>query len=309
MDNTKINKVDVDVLDIRQSENWADYLQFYGWKSFRTKSGINVQIKKNKLVGIAKIQRPKPLIQKDLDEIDSICKKNKALLTKIEPGQSQDITVLEKSGYAKNNMPLIPPSTIFINLKKTKDQLWNSFSRSAKYSVKRAQREKTKIEIYANPNATHLKKFYTLHKQTGKDKKFMVQSFGDLEKKLECFKNECFIIFSYTNEGELCGANLYLGFNKNVWYIHGGTTKRGRKARAGHELFWKSFLYFKEHGYNYLDLEGTDDDRFYNMTKDWGGFSHFKEKFGGITVRFPYPYIKFNNRLGKAFFGIIPIQI
>jgi lipid II:glycine glycyltransferase (peptidoglycan interpeptide bridge formation enzyme) len=32
----------------------------------------------------------------------------------------------------------------------------------------------------------------------------------------------------------------------------------------------------------------------------WGGFSHFKEKFGGTIVEFPVPYVKYFNPIIKV---------
>jgi len=64
---------------------------------------------------------------------------------------------------------------------------------------------------------------------------------------------------------------------------------------------WESILYFKKIAYKYIDLEGVDDERFPSFTKNWGGFTHFKEKFGGTILKLPPPYIKYYSPILKFF--------
>ena len=53
-------------------------------------------------------------------------------------------------------------------------------------------------------------------------------------------------------------------------------------------------------GYKYLDLDGLYDDRFPKRLKDYGGFSHFKERFNPIIVEFPVPYVKYLSPVMRA---------
>ena len=299
MGNPKNSKVNI--LDIRQSKGWSEYLNFLGWNSVRTSSDINIETRKVFFGGLVKIQRPRNVSKNDLVEIAEICKKNKALFIKLEPSLDQDLKVLTENGYVRSSSPLLPPTTIFIYLINNEKTLWNNVSHSGKYSVKRAQRENAKVEFFRNPSENILKSFYDIHKQTGNKKGFYIENFEDIKKKVEIFKNESFVISVKNNEGTIMGANFYLGFDNNVWFMHGATSAEGRKSKAGYELVWRSFLYFKSLGYEILDLEGKDDKRFPNFTKGWGGFSHFKEKFGGEEIVYPEPYIKYLNPLLSKF--------
>jgi len=40
-------------------------------------------------------------------------------------------------------------------------------------------------------------------------------------------------------------------------------------------------------------LEGKTDDRFKEISRNWVGFTHFKEQFGREAVEFPRPYNKY----------------
>lgn len=306
MDDSQITKIE----DVRQSDGWGKYLRSLGWRTTRTSKGTQIALIKSGIINVAKIQRPHSLDLEEIREIEKICRENKCLFVRIEPNIEQNISLLEEEGYYPSPYPLIPPSTIFINLQKSEDDLWDSLSKSGKYSVRRAQREGAKIEFYKNPEPKIVKIFEGISSETAKKKNFGYSSYEELLTKVRAYQDESFILIAKNNNNEITGANFYLGYKGNIWYMHGGTTDIGRKSKAGYELVWQSFLYFKKQGYKFLDLEGRDDDRFPSFTKNWGGFSHFKEKFGGIEAKFPYPQVKLFSPLLKffsKFYGKIPL--
>jgi lipid II:glycine glycyltransferase (peptidoglycan interpeptide bridge formation enzyme) len=282
------------IADIRQSPHWGKYLSWLGWRSYVTKRGINIEITPTKLGSFVKIQRPAAFSKEDLDEIEDICIKNRALFIKIEPYIDQDISVLENSGYRISLTPLAPPSTIYLNLSLDRETLWWNISKSGRYSIRHSE---AKTKFYKNPSEDLLKKFYLITSETSKMQKFMIQSFDDLKKKVEIFGDESFLALGYDHRGELTGGKFFLGYKDAIWYVHAGTNKEGRKSDSGHKMMWEAMLHFKELGYKTMDMDGIDDNRFPMFTKNWGGFSFFKEKFGGQVVRFPYPRIKYFNKV------------
>ena len=288
-------------LDIRQSDKWAKYLERMGWESHRTSGGINIYFHKTLLGTVVKIQKPLEIKENDIEEIDNFCVGLKPLFVKIEPFIGQDVTILEKFGYVKSDVPLTPPSTIYIDLTKSENELWESISHSGKYSIKRAQREGTITRFYQNPLKDKMSAYLEIVQATGKRKHFYVQPMVDFENKVKIFGKECHLVLSYDTEGNLLSGKFYLCYGDMVLYSTGGTSEKGLKTKAGYEILWKSILYLKGLGYKVLDLEGRDDPRFKNETKNWGGFSHFKEKFGGENIEFPHPYIKYFNPVLRFF--------
>lgn len=303
MENTQFNQI-----DIRQSDNWAKYLEYLGWNSIRTSSGINVEIRKAGAMSVAKIQRPKVLFKNDLEEIDDICNKKGVAFLKLEPSLDQDINLLTEFNFKPTLAYLTPPTTVYIDLTKDRDALWNNLSNSAKYSIRRAEREGARVEFYKNPSKEKIEEFFSIEQETAKTKKFSLHPSNDLIEKTKIFGDKAFLINVYDKENNLSGGKYYLGVNNTVWYFHGGTSNSARKNKTGYSLVWQSILYLKEQGYEFLDLEGVDDSRF-STTNAWGGFSHFKEKFGGVTVQFPYPHIKYYNKLLKLAARIVPIEL
>lgn len=280
-------------IDIRQSDKWGKYLERSGWSSHRTSGGVNIYYNKSFIATVVKIQKPLPLNEEDISEIEEYCKSLKPIFIKIEPFTGQDVSVLEKAGYKKSYDPLTPPSTIYIDLERTEEDLWKNISHSGKYSIKRAQREGVVTRFYQNPPRQKIDLYYEILKETGKRKHFYVQPLADMLNKVKIFGKECHLVLSFDKEGDLLSGKFYLCHRDMVLYSTGATSEKGLHTKAGYELLWKSILYFKGLGYKVFDLEGRDDSRFKQATKSWGGFTHFKEKFGGENVEFPYPYIKY----------------
>ncbi|MFC1722205.1 peptidoglycan bridge formation glycyltransferase FemA/FemB family protein [Patescibacteria group bacterium] len=285
---------------IRQADLWAEYLKFLGWEIIETNSGTKLFFMKSFLGTLCKIQKPKIIKKRELNEIEKIANKKKSIFIKIEPGYGQDNKLFQENEYVTSNFPLSPPSTLIIDLTKSEKELWNDLSRSGKYSTRRAQREGAVMKYFRNPNDDCLKRFFEIEVATGKRGRFYIQPFKDLQEKRNVFKEDSILIEVYDSNENLLSAKFYLVDGPFVTYIHGGTSELGRKSKGGYELMWKSILYLKKLGFQQLDLEGIDDQRFPQFTKDWGGFSHFKEKFGGIHVEFPLPHIKYNSKILKV---------
>ena len=58
-----------------------------------------------------------------------------------------------------------------------------------------------------------------------------------------------------------------------------------------------------------MDLDGIYDPRFPSFLAKWGGFSHFKEKFGGEVVTYPVAHVKYYNKLLKYLFKFGNIRL
>jgi len=217
---------------LRQSKPWEQYLKFLKWTVVVTDSGIKIAIVKTPFGTVSKIQRPKVFSEENLAEIEKICIKKKCMFTKIEPTIGQDENLLTKNGYVTSNFPLSPPSTMIIELEKSEDVLWGKLSRSGKYSVNRARREGNKVKFFRNPNNEKLEKFYIVVKQTGKRGKFYVQPFKDLIKKRDIFKEDSFLAEVRDKDNNLVSAKVFFGADGMVTFMHGGTSKIGRKGKG-----------------------------------------------------------------------------
>jgi lipid II:glycine glycyltransferase (peptidoglycan interpeptide bridge formation enzyme) len=308
MENAKHTKIDL-FQDVRQSDSWGKYLTSIGFKTIRTSSGVLMVIKKLWFFSLIKIQKPSVLTKEDLTEIEEIAKKENYFMIKLEPFVGQDENLLVQAGYSTSTTPLSVPSTMVIDLTKDEKYLWDKISHSGKYSIRRAEREGVQVRYYENPTEDAFKNFYNVFAETAKKQKFYKLPYKEALSRSKSFGRKSHLVMAYDKDGTLASGKLFLGNNGVVLYSLGGTTEAGRKTKIGYELLWKSILYLKGLGYSALDLEGIDDKRFKFFTSGWGGFSYFKEKFGGIIVRFPYPYVKFSNKILAQMNKIAPMPM
>lgn len=291
--------------DIRQSQNWADYLNYWGWNSYKTENNTNIEILHKFRSNTAKVQRPNDLNEEELNKIESICKEIKCFQLKIEPKLEQDALLLEDTGYLKSNTPLTPSRTIFIDLIKKEQALWKDVSSGGKYSINNAKKNNMKLKFSIFPKKQEANAFHEIYRKSAKHNKTYAFPVDAILQEIGIFKEQSYIGFAKDQEDNLHSTALFLGHGNTIWYLHGGTTKHGRKSNAGHLLIWESIIYFKKHGYTVFDMEGIYDPRFHKHTKKWKGFTQFKQSFGGEVISFPPPYFKFFNRplhkLAKTF--------
>ncbi|OGC66407.1 hypothetical protein A3K34_04105 [candidate division WWE3 bacterium RIFOXYC1_FULL_40_10] len=281
--------------DPRQSKKWGDYLAIYGWKMIFTSKDVGILVKPFLLGSLVKIQRCRVLDKSDIEEIEKICLEQKAAFIKIEPSVSQNEQVLLNAGFVVSRFPQTPTKTMYINLQLSEEELWKKISKSGKYAIRRAQREGATVETFTYPKEDTIKKAFSVFKNTAQTKKFYMPPLSDYFGRVKAFKESAYMVFVYDGEKELVGAQFFVADKGTGVFVTGGTTSKGRGQNTGYELMWKSILYLKKCGLMYLDLEGLDDPRFPGFTKNWGGFSHFKEKFGGEIVTQQFPYIKYTS--------------
>lgn len=298
METTKSSQVitsDLNIAqDIRQSSEWCSFLEKKGWKIFTTSKGTNVLVLNFKIGALSKIQRAHDLDIDELKEIEVLLKSQGAWFILVEPGVTQNYNNLLSLGFIPSTQLMSPTATVIIDLKRAPDVLWNDLSQSARYSVNRSKREQTRLEIVREPSRTQLEHFYTLYEATTKVQNFHKISFDDMFLRISLFKENAFLILAYDKDNQLLNGRVYLANKNCVWYLFGGTSDLGRgKNKAGYELQWESFLYFKNLGFEYLDLEGVYDGRLNNVRKDWEGLSYYKQKFGGTLVEYPLPCVKY----------------
>lgn len=286
-------------MDIRQTQEWGKYLSQIGWK-IELVGKTQIFIRTFPFIGRSaiKIQHPKnPL---PYPKIDAVAKKHKALFVLIEPepfGFSEsDLTT---HGYKRSSMSLTHTATIHLDLRKTKDELFASFSENARRNIKKAQKNNltTRIVLLKNEVSDHeFRKFYDLLSNLTKLKKFFVPGYGEFHKKMLGFKDSSAILFADNEKGEPIAA-VWLGIlDDSAVYMNTGITEEGYNSLANYLLVWEALQFAKKLGLKLFDFEGIFDPRFPKQRPSWKNFSEFKKRFHGTLIEYPGPLIKWYSR-------------
>ena len=110
-------------MDVRQSPEYAKYIEFIGWQVEKINKG-NVFIKKIPLFGsLIKIQRIDSPIS--FAEIEKLAKKHRAFQVIIEPSFAPQTP----HDYRPLKSPFIPTKTLILDLRQTEEKIFASFWR------------------------------------------------------------------------------------------------------------------------------------------------------------------------------------
>ncbi|MDP3955082.1 MAG: peptidoglycan bridge formation glycyltransferase FemA/FemB family protein [bacterium] len=276
-------------MDLRQSQEYAKYLEKIGWKVEKTDS-LNIFIRRLPFFGsIIKIQRPEKI---NLKEIDEIAKKHKALFVKIEPGDRKDAEEAKTQNFKENNSPLLCSKTIQIDLIPSEEKILAQMKKDARYEIRKAEKEPLSlIEL------DDLILFRKTWRKLAKRERWVppIQHLTSLK---EAFNSNVIFIVAKNKETDkiLGGVTLVLS-DKTAYYYYAFSSNAGKKLGVPYFLVWEAMKMAKKKGCEVFDFEGIYDERF--PIESWKGFTHFKKNFGGEEIEFPGPIIKVYNPILK----------
>ena len=264
------------MVDIRQTQAYANYLQKNGW-TIENNKGNYIFTKKIPIIGsIIKIQRPEFV---DYKRINDLTKKHKAFQIVIEPKNDFDIKNLIQMGYKISKSPFLPSKTLKLDLTNSKEKIL----KNAKKDARRIIKKESKLKIVNSDN--DIQSFRIAWKKSIGLKRY-IPSIKSLKSLKKSFKKNCFFALSETKNA---GA-IFLIADKTGYYWQAFTSKEGRKNKEQYKVVWEGILWTIKNGAKVFDFEGIYDERFPN--KSWLGFTHFKKSFGGEEFQYPGCFIK-----------------
>lgn len=278
------------MIDIRQSPDYARFMEEIGWQVERV-GNIQVFIKKFPLIGsFIKIQRINPLIP--FSEIEKLAKKHRAFQIIIEPNKVDKN--FEKHGYKPGKSPFSPSKTIIVDLKKDEEGIYKNFSKGKRWDIKKAEKNKVVIK-----QSEEIEEFIKIKNQKFGVLKYLLGPFQAKQIKAlrETFSPKNATLLAAFFQNEMVAAVLLLFHNKITYYWLAGSTKKGNKLGAPSLLVWEVIKLAKRKGCVLFDFEGIEDPR-YKSTSSWAGFTRFKKGFGGKEVEYPGVFVKYRLPFG-----------
>lgn len=301
------------IIDLRQTSEWSNFLKSLGW-FIEEIDGQKLYIRQFPLIGsIAKFQRPNAL--SNFQKLDEIAKKYRILFIKVEPGLGVGIDQLKSHGFEFDNWPFLPSKTVHIDLTKSLEEIFDSFSKNARYLVRKAEKQ-CQIDHYDTPpyhsgsdnlQKSQLKQFHKLLKKVSRKKHFPVSSYNELEKKVKPFGRKAELISvsdRFSREKDMIAGALILFSDNAAFYHHAAADESGKKFFAPYLIIWEAIKLAKRQGAKVFDLEGIYDERYSRSTKNWKSFTVFKKKFGGEIVEYPGVLVRYYNPIARLLFKI-----
>ena len=263
--------------DLRQTAEYSTYMISTGW-DVENIDGVNVFSKNIPLLGkVTKIQRYWGDVK-----TESI----KSGVVYIEP-----INIVP-SGFEKASNCFIPSKTIQIDLTKSKKELSKNLKQKTRYNIKVAKKNGIKIEKSKDINS-----FLDLWHKSARERGMWLSQKKEIENLWKSFGKNAVLYVAFISDEVLAG--LLVLFTKDAaYYIYAASTENGKTLFAPTLLTWEAILDAKKSGKKIFDFDGVYDKRYKN-TKNWQGFTKFKESFGGDAVTYPGTFVKYNNPMFK----------
>ncbi|MBU1126829.1 peptidoglycan bridge formation glycyltransferase FemA/FemB family protein, partial [Patescibacteria group bacterium] len=226
---------------------------------------------------IMKIYYPeKPVAFK---EVEILRKKHKPILTQIFPKKESFSFEKHKFKKAKNSGHLT--KTVQIGLAKPQKDIFNSFKKDCRYSIKKAK----SLEIKTSKDIRIFQKAF--RKTSGLN--HYAPSILVLKKLKKAFGKNC-LFLEARKDNKIIAGTVTLFSEKSAYYYYAFTNKAGRKTLAQYALVWEAIKMARKRKCSNFDMQGIYDKRF--PQKPWLGFTHFKKSFSGKEIKFPPAYQK-----------------
>jgi len=286
------------------SKQGSCFMQTWDWGEFRKRMKIPVfrlnsnnsafQIEKRKLpFGFSYLYLSgSNFLKKDLGEIKSLAKKEKAVFFKIEPLNSS----FKPFDGLKPSTPIQPKNTLVLDISPKEEGLFSSLHKKHRYNIRLAKKKNIKIKELKEKK--EFDAFYALVKKTDQRKKiksFSENYYKELFNLSQKDKNLKIVFLGSFLKKKLVACLILVVWKDRATYLVGASDYAFRKYMAPHLLQWHAIKLAKKLGAKKYDFWGVIRRSDFSSEKEfehhpWAGITRFKEGFGGKEISFVGAY-------------------
>jgi lipid II:glycine glycyltransferase (peptidoglycan interpeptide bridge formation enzyme) len=215
------------------------------------------------------------------EKIRKVAKENKCVFVRMENSVLGGFKPVKKT-YASEGI-FQPRVEWWKDVTQTQEEIYESFGKNHRYSVRKFEKEKGNIEIIENNFYGELDKIYSLMEETSKRDEFINHEreyVGSILKSLDDQAFKGFVIYSKV-EDKINGFALVLIYDKVANYLLGGSTTEGRSSGSSVYLLYKAMLQSKKYLAEVFNFGGITEGGYGRTSLE--GVTNFKKQFGGGT--------------------------
>lgn len=269
-----------------QTKEWADFRKEWGNEILNTKYGIitthKIPLTKYK-IGIFE-KGPVPT-NKLITDLKTIGERNNLIFIKLEPNivkTNSTIKLIADSKLVKGKT-LFTPTTFWIDLTLSEEELMKSFSSKTRYNIRLAQKHGVKIEIDNSDKA--FDKYLKLTEETNKRQGFYSHT-PKYHKLMWKHLNKLAILnkqkpianlLTATYKNEIITTWILFTYDGFLYYPYGASTDKYKEVMANNLMMWEAIKYGKKQGCKTFDLWGREEGK---------GFTKFKEGYNPKVIEF-----------------------
>lgn len=282
-----------------QMGEWGELKKDFGWKPVRiihnNEVGCQILIRRLPL-GLTLGYIPKPVFGEQFSvisnqfwkEVDSICKKNRAIFLKIEPDAWSEEFNLQPETFKLSSHNIQPPRTIIIEIEDNEEAILARMKPKCRYNIRLAEKKGVTVRAWDNIPA-----FHNMMTVTGGRDNFGVHSKEYYQCVYEVFhpKGTCELLVA-EYEGKPLASLMVFANGKRAWYVYGASNDLERNRMPTYLLQWEAIRWAKVRGCGEYDLWGVPDENEEMLEANfetrhdglWGVY-RFKRGFGGKLKR------------------------
>lgn len=262
-------------------------LQTEEWGEFRSEWGNIVEYSKAGLIIFSKVPYTKFTIgtlirgsepnKQDVETIEKIGLKNNAIFIKLEPNvlKTDKIANKFKSWRLVEGKTLFTPTSFWIDLTMSEDELLKSFSSKTRYNIRLAQKHGVKVEI-DNSNET-FEKYLELTDETNKRQGFYSHTHKYHRLMWKHLKGSIANILVARYNKEIISTWVLFNNDNFLYYPYGASTDKYKEVMANNLMMWEAIRFGKSKKLKTFDLWGREEGK---------GFTKFKEGYNPKVVEF-----------------------
>lgn len=286
----KDNNLDKIATHPLQTSAWAEFRKTWGNEVLETKYGILTLHKLpliNKKIGMfIKGPRPTPAMMADLKKIG---RENNLVFIKLEPNTEKEDSLIKlmKNSGATQGKTLFTPTTFWIDLTPSEENLLTSFSSKTRYNIRLAQRNG--VIVKEDNSDESFEQYLKLTRETIQRQGF----FAHTEKYHRLMWNILskagiahLLTATYhppsheASEGqrnEIITTWILFEWRDFLYYPYGASTEKYKNVMANNLMMWEAINLGKKLKLKTFDLWGREEGK---------GFTKFKEGYNPVVIEF-----------------------
>lgn len=272
----KINEIATHPL---QTTYWEDFRREWGNEVLETPWGIltlhKLPFTNYKLAIFEK--GPKPS-QEMLDGLKEIARNNKVIFIKMEPNVpvSTNLTKLLNSAGAVPGRRLFTPTTFWIDLTKSEEELLKSFSSKTRYNIRLAERKGVVVKEDNSDKA--FGRYLELTRETTQRQAFFAHTEKYHKLMWKHLKDAGIAhLLTAIYQNEIITTWILFVWKDFLYYPYGASTDKHKEVMANNLMMWEAIKFGKKEGLKTFDLWGREEGK---------GFTKFKEGYNPQVVEF-----------------------
>lgn len=272
----KINEIATHPL---QTTYWEDFRREWGNEILETPWGIltlhKLPFTNYKLAIFEKGPVPTSEMLTGLKELAA---KNNIIFVKLEPNcqRNEKLINLMRSQGAVPGKRFFTPTTFWIDLTKSEEELLKSFSSKTRYNIRLAERKG--VVVKEDNSGKAFERYLELTRETTQRQAFFAHTEKYHKLMWKHLKDAGIAhLLTATYQNEIITTWILFSWKDFLYYPYGASTEKHKEVMANNLMMWEAIKFGKKMGLSTFDLWGREEGK---------GFTKFKEGYDPQVVEF-----------------------